>query len=129
MTAEELRIGDWVTDDATHHPVQLRGVNTERVNIVDRDGDVTIKIDELSPIPLTGDILTANGWIWNETTECFEYHDGVYKYLYLAYGKDANVFHAYKITSAHDTYLIHLRYLHELQNLCSALKIEWEVKL
>lgn len=129
MTAEELRIGDWVMDDATHRPVQLNGVNTECVNIVDPDGDVTIKIDALSPIPLTGDILTSNRWIWNETTEHFTYHPGAYKYIYLTYDKDVNVFHVHKITSAHDTYLIHLRHLHELQNLCSALKIDWEVRL
>ena len=116
-------------DDATHQPVQLSGVNTDYAETVRYGVTTPIRCEDTSPIPLTGDILTSNGWIWADLFEHFEYHHGAYKYIYLTYDKDVNVFHAYKITSAHDTYLIHLRYLHELQNLCSALKIEWEVRL
>ena len=82
MNAKELMIGDWVRMKVSHYTKWY----------VNRVSDVTLgSITKYEPIPLTEDILKANGW-WsdpeiddeNEKTMFFIYRD--YAFAYASYG-------------------------------------------
>ena len=60
-----LSVGDWVHHDFYEVDMRVKTIygDTERIIAESNDGyEVTCHIDHFSPIPLTPEILEANGW-------------------------------------------------------------------
>lgn len=61
MKAYELQIGDWVTYDGI--PSQVIMVSAEGVAMIVKEEQIVyLNSERLNPIPLTDEILIANGW-------------------------------------------------------------------
>lgn len=74
MKANELTIGDWVRSpknaDGDFYTAQVseikQGGEHYYCYIPGPDGNDSIRCDDLSPVPLTGEILEKNGWRFND---------------------------------------------------------------
>ena len=77
LKISDLSVGDWIHHDFYEVDMRVRTIygDTERI-IAESDGDegVTCDLDILSPIPITLEILEANGWQRNEEDEYMEYY-------------------------------------------------------
>ncbi len=86
-------------------------------------------IEEIKPIPLTGDILAKNGFVWDGTRSQWELEFDLVELITIDFGQ--------KIDEETDNYLFiwiagivkPIRYIHELQNLFIALGVEKEVRI
>lgn len=95
------------------------------------------KEDELTPIPLTIDILEKNGWVYY--TQCDQgpiYSKDYEKVpIYIGIYKDGDEYtaHAYNGINdygcADDYYLRSVKYVHQLQHLLFGLGINHEIKV
>lgn len=86
-------------------------------------------IDEIKPIPLTGDILAKNDFVWDGTRSQWELEVNLVELMTINFG--------HKIDEETDDYLFvwvadiirPIQFLHELQNLFTALGVEKEIEL
>lgn len=139
INVRDLRIGNWVHDsECTRYPMYVMGIGEDYVclNFDGNEGDVwECKPDELQGIPVTIELLKKIGFKEEKALVLFyRYWDKDYKYKldidegYTNSGRkwsvhidngDCNTIGCGEFT-----------YLHELQNLVSAIaKEELEVKL
>lgn len=61
MKAYELQIGDWVTYDSIPSQVTMASVGGVMMVLVEEQ-TLFVNSERLNPIPLTDEILIANGW-------------------------------------------------------------------
>ena len=75
VQANELRIGNWVKDNANDYFI-IRSVSTDRlhpINVTDKIGyAIDCLLSDLSPIPLTPEILEKCGFKLNSISENWE---------------------------------------------------------
>ena len=76
LKISDLSVGDWVRWTVYNKTYDVRV--TQITDILIRgvhDGiEYGMKITQLSPIPITPEILEANGWERNEEDECMEWY-------------------------------------------------------
>lgn len=125
MNNKDLMIGDWV--NVFGNPKQMEGIREFRNGdeVVYYDGDNGNFIENLTPIPLTSEILEKNGWksYSHEDTPIFGMIQGFEIVLawmdyYWQLCVDGTVYRKIKI-----------RYVHELQHVLSLCEIEKEIIL
>lgn len=107
MKANELMLGDWVTYNGV--PSQVTMTSAEGVVMVLKEGKVVFTNSELlNPIPLTDEILIANGWelIWDFTD-----------YKYYRHRKMKSNVKCKKNPGIYVLRTIHFRCVHEFQHL------------
>lgn len=139
IAVSDLRIGNWVHDsECTRYPMYVVGIGEDYVylNFDGNEGDVwECKPDELQGIPVTIELLEKIGFKEEKALVLFcRYWDKYYKYK-------LDIDEGY--TNSGRKWSVHIdngdcctigtgefTYLHELQNLVSAIaKEELEVKL
>lgn len=112
MKANELMIGDWVSIKG--HPCKVSylapfDIGDTRLSVISNGYDGNTYLDEIEPIPLTTEILEANGWtlLANFGGEDYWSEDGEFR---LPYNKGQ-----YRII-IHGI-VIKITYVHELQRV------------
>lgn len=112
MKANDLRVTNFVTSDRITMPIAMIGIDS--VQLFTPQGNVIqARLELIKPIPLTGE------WVLKYKPQLDKW------YLYLS-GSAAGGFLVYM--KKDDFYLLHLKYVHQLQNLYFALTGE-ELKL
>lgn len=119
MKVKELKIGDYVSykdKPAKIHsldsPCIYVDVGDEIWSALEDDGDI-------SPIPLTEEILKRNGWYSNELT------NPNFVQIYASFSIEENEWYTMSRQDASgDTFLVNIKYVHELQHILWALKID-----
>lgn len=102
-------INDWVHSDILNQPYQIgrpsdfRFMYTRAQDVFDENGEFI----HIHPIPLTPEILEANGFICDEYERMFEYEQR--KYGWFAIRIEG-------VSPHHDTITIMLRHVHEFQH-------------
>lgn len=142
MKPTELKIGDWIfykdeksckdkivkvlTVDSPI-PSCLHG-GKDVLAIADNDSAYThiikqwVKMDKISPIPLTGEFLEKNGWEKKEYPQSVIYSNGEYN-LTRVEKRDPWMFYH------HDDHLTTVRSIHELQHILWALGMDDDLKI
>ena len=128
MKANELMIGDWVrapkNADGDFYAAQvgeiMQGGEHYYCNIPGPDGNDSIRCDDLSPVPLTSEILEKNGWI-----EAVLRHWNIEEDFATEKGEDGNAFWWRCGTAL----VCPLNFVHELQNALRVCGIEKEITI
>ena len=140
MKAEELMIDDWVQ---IRHPKGLPDANGIQISEIDSsgnsicffsdiaEGELTLSLDDIAPIPITPEILEKNGfgYIKHDGEELTHFYPGKPQFcrdMDLHIGTD-NKGHYWLNYRANDIYGI--RSVHELQHAFRLCKIEQEIIL
>lgn len=126
MKAKELIIGDLVLYFGKVFSILKVDPETELSIIEDARHFEKANINDLSPIPLTPNILEKNGWKKSKINDCayFYYKDGVF----LTYtSKDGKFwFDDFDYSSG---ICVELPYIHSLQHLLFGLGINHEMEV
>ena len=123
MDAKELMIGDWVMNTHNRKPEQVCEVRERMVMLAYND---LYDYDEIEPIPLTEEILKANGF-YSERNIGYVYEDGEHEVIVDLWNHD------YRILYNRDVVVnIHCFFdiaVHELQHALRLCGVEKEIKL
>lgn len=121
MKANELMIGDWVmTTSGETCKIIMVGQHSPCYTNCHTDGDGMYWPNDLSPIPLTREILEKNGW-----KEAVLRHWNIEEDFALEKGEDGNMFWFLRGVSL----VCSLNFVHELQHALKLCRIEKEIKL
>lgn len=138
MNARELMIGDWVRIKDLKDPYKrLSSIDEYRGKVDFWDGEelIVTSIDNVSPIPLTGEILEKNGfkirrrYIWERRDNycCVKVHIAPKMEI------EGEIFDEPPILLQVDTAIISLNiiieYVHELQNALRLCGVEKEITI
>lgn len=126
MKAKELIIGDLVLYFGKVFSILKVDPETELSIIEDARHFEEANINDLSPIPLTPNILEKNGWKKSKINDCAYFY---YKYgVFLTYtSKDGKFwFDDFDYSSG---ICVELPYIHSLQHLLFGLGINYEMKI
>lgn len=113
ITAQELRIGNWVKRKSSGNFQQVREIYTNYV-LMDPDPplrslkSMSISLRAIEPIPLTPDILLACGFE-RRGTRFFDKEENLPSYLYCSPNIDNPLYY--------ENCVPEIQYLHQLQNL------------
>ena len=127
MTQKDLQIGDWVYNHRKWECPILsirRDYDSEQyyVMVIARHyGEEEFRVEDLSPIPLTPEILEKNGWEKTPTGYVF-YTDGKKYDNSLWYIFDSNTFVV-------NTAEFQIKFVHQLQHALRLCGIEKEIIL
>ena len=130
MKAKELKIGDWVL--AGGSPIKIDEL-VEGIDALTLYDDETNEIenysyDELSPIPLTEEILEKNGWRENDEIWGIDYAFGHLHIEFFSNGKEIEAM--VSVTDDRDVCCLRqIKYIHELQHILWALGMDDELKI
>ena len=124
MKKSELKLGDWVL--AGGSPIKIDEL-VEGIDALTIYDDETNEIenysyDDLSPIPLTSEILEKNGWKERKHSEYTAYENGWYE-LFRVGQEGSWAFCHY------DDFLASIEYIHQLQHLLWALGMDDDLKI
>ncbi len=123
MRRTELKIGDWLYLNG--EPVRVAEISLATCTVWDRNEDVICVDDygELTPIPLTEEILEENGWVQWEVSELYtEYHNAVEGYVQMRHYPRERSFYLYSFGNAVTGK--QFRYVHEFQHIMWALGMD-----
>ena len=124
MKKSELKLGDWVLAEGS--PIRIdelvEGIDTLSVYDDETNEIKDYSYDELSPIPLTEEILEKNGWREKKSSEHIAYENGWYE-LFRVGQEGAWAFCHY------DDFLTAIKHIHELQHLLWALGMDDDLKI
>ena len=120
LRSTELMIGDWVWNT---HNQQVEQVQEIGSGLVKLDHNDLYEYDEIDTIPLTPEILEANGWMYVDEDRMF-------------YGKKLEGELPWITYASHGGKMVfrlrdfcHLKYVHELQHALRLCGIEKEIKI
>lgn len=135
MNSNDLRIGNWVLTKDSDIPLQVYEIYSTYIAASYKDTlIVTRDYDVLEPLPLTNSILGNNGWtaLLDEDYELQELYlesdDFKIKLIEITRGDE----HLYDVhISDGDEIIVYgvVKYVHELQNLLHALRMNDDIKL
>ncbi len=120
MKATELKLGDWVY---TKNPITCEDMpcKVKWIHPILVDGYKTvIPCEEISPIPLTKEILEKNGWTFYGTQRYWEYQN---KYEFTLVHRNGKGFEIEQVP------YITFQYVHELQHILWALGMKDNMKI
>ena len=130
MKVKELKIGDWVL--AGGSPIKIDEL-VEGIDALTLYDDETNEIenysyDDLSPIPLTSEILEKNGW--KEDDEIWGI-DSTFGHLHIEFFSNGKEIEAMvSVTDDRDVCCLRqIKYIHELQHLLWALGMDDDLKI
>ena len=122
MKLSELKLGDWVY---AKNPITCEDMPCKVESLADCKilaGKIWFKLDELTPIPLTEEILEKNGWKERKHSEYTAYENGWYE-LFRVGQEGSWAFCHY------DDFLASIEYIHQLQHLLWALGMDDDLKV
>jgi hypothetical protein len=122
----DYKIGNWVIIDNQIYQIEswIESVDMYTLNhMIPTEPGTTSKKDAFQPIHVNSDIFKFNGF--TETSDKSFIKMKTDEYM-ITCGKDS----VWKIinSSTNESYVGYVQYLHQLQNICSMLKIEVELK-
>jgi len=106
MKANELMIGDWVSYENIHE--QLIAIDDYYSSVIGTSRFEYCDMDRIKPIPITGEILNANGFELN--TLHYDDHNVIY------YEKSSGVLLIYSLITGKHKIRICVDNVHELQH-------------
>jgi hypothetical protein len=123
MTAKELMIGDWVYNTNNRQNEQVAEIGSGLVMLARND---MYEYNEIEPIPLTDEILKANGF--KREGGASYWHEGGHHACILYWNEDKTEL---VIGSQWDDCMVkmNVRYVHELQHAFRLLGIDKEITL
>ena len=122
MKAKELKLGDCVSYKGK--VAKIHSIDSPCI-YVDVDDEIrgTLEDDgDISPMPLTSEILEKNGWRERKHSEYTAYENGWYE-LFRVGQEGSWAFCHY------DDFLASIEYIHELQHLLWALGMDDDLKI
>ena len=122
MKLSELKLGDWVY---AKNPITCENMPCKVESLAENKvlaEKIWFKIDELTPVPLTEEILEQNGWKERKHSEYTAYENGWYE-LFRVGQEGSWAFCHY------DDFLASIEYIHELQHILWALGIKDDLKV
>ena len=122
MKAKELKLGDCVSYKGK--VAKIHSIDSPCI-YVDVDDEIrgTLEDDgDISPMPLTSEILEKNGWRERKHSEYTAYENGWYE-LFRVEQEGSWAFCHY------DDFLASIEYIHELQHLLWALGMDDDLKI
>lgn len=129
MKATELMIGDW----AEFHQSDGQGFYAQ-VEALNNDGTFSesgfYADNDVSPIPLTAEILEKNGWIWDGMYACFDYN-GNKEFMWYKHEGICRDFYIHKNGEKELIFLTRpgIIFVHQLQHALRMCRIEKEITL
>lgn len=122
----DLMVGDWIHNNYTNENYQLWNAFFSQATNFDKRMDATLEDCNCEPVPLTDEILKANGF----------HREGGVSYWHEG-GRDASIIYWSKekteliIGCSSDDYFVKMpvRYVHELQHAFRLAGIDKEIKL
>lgn len=128
MKREELMIND-IVFDYTNSPVKVCAVGQDIV-VKNSFGVGSLEPNELSPIPLTGEILMKNGFVGVELTDSYELNTDYYEIEVWNYSDGLWVVNVHWIEfSSTPESKATVSYVHQLQHLLRLCGIEKKIEL
>ena len=130
MKKSELKLGDWVLVGGS--PIKIDEL-VERIDELTVYDDETNEIenysyDDLSPIPLTEEILEKNGWKEDDEIWGIDYTFGHLHIEFFSNGKEIEAM--VSVTDDRDVCCLRqIKYIHELQHLLWALEMDDNLKI
>lgn len=129
MKSRELMIGDWVAApyNNVYYPCKVTAVFPTEVHV--KEETMAIKTicdewDEVKPIPLTVEIMKANGYDFIEDYINYIYDNSEGSYLEMTLNDDDEFVWSIN-TNEYD--ITQIKYVHELQHALRLLGIEKEI--
>lgn len=131
MKATELMIGNWVKIKGDYgKPLKITTIDDtyNSINYFDGDaeGELTLQLNEIEPIPLTNEILEKSGFSCKGHDHYhFEWRDHYVLAAYPRFGGSTEIFfQSYKMK-----YRGVIRFVHQLQQALMFCEIEKEIVL
>lgn len=134
MTQKDLQIGDWVYNHRKWECPILsirRDYDSEQyyVMVIARHyGEEEFRVEDLSPIPLTPEILEKNGFVRDEKDEEMYYWNWKISDNCVSYDKETGIVRIFHVFG-HLVFALPLSYVHELQHALRLCGIEKEIIL
>ena len=128
MKIAELKLSDWVYAKnpitCEDMPCKIEKINDDKVLA----GLIWCHFDELSPIPLTEEILEKNGWKEDDELWGIDYTFGQLHIEFFSNGKEIEAM--VSVTDGRDVCCLRqIKHIHELQHLLWALGIKDDLKI
>ena len=130
MKKSELKLGDWVL--AGGSPIKIDEL-VEGIDALTIYDDETNEVkdysyDDLSPIPLTEEILEKNGWKEDDEIWGIDYTFGHLHIEFFSNGKEIEAM--VSVTDDRDVCCLRqIKYIHELQHILWALGMDDDLKI
>ena len=128
MKAKELKIGDLIT--CYGEILKVASCDMFMCSAWDENNDLCdhINYDDLSPIPLTEEILEKNGWKEDDEIWGIDYTFGHLHIEFFSNGKEIEAM--VSVTDDRDVCCLRqIKYIHQLQHLLWALGIDDDLKI
>ena len=128
MKAKELKIGDLIT--CYGEILKVASCDMFMCSAWDENNDLCdhINYDDLSPIPLTEEILEKNGWREDDEIWGIDYTFGHLHIEFFSNGKEIEAM--VSVTDDRDVCCLRqIKYIHQLQHLLWALGIDDDLKI
>ena len=128
MKLSELKLGDWVY---AKNPITCEDMPCKVESLADCKilaGKIWFKLDELTPIPLTEEILEKNGWRENDEIWGIDNAFGQLHIEFFSNGKEIEAM--VSVTDGRDVCCLkQIKHIHELQHILWALGIKDNLKV
>ena len=130
MKKSELKLGDWILAGGSPIKIDELVEGIEALTVYD---DETNEIenyfyDDLSPIPLTEEILEKNGWKEDDEIWGIDYTFGHLHIEFFSNGKEIEAM--VSVTDDRDVCCLRqIKYIHELQHLLWALGMDDDLNI
>ena len=130
MKKSELKLGDWVLVGGSPIKIDELVDGIDALTIYDDETNEieNYSYDDLSPIPLTSEILEKNGWKEDDEIWGIDYTFGHLHIEFFSNGKEIEAM--VSVTDDRDVCCLRqIKYIHELQHLLWALGMDDNLKI
>ena len=130
MKKSELKLGDWVLAGGSPIKIDELVEGIEALTVYDDETNEieNYSYDDLSPIPLTSEILEKNGWKEDDEIWGIDYTFGHLHIEFFSNGKEIEAM--VSVTDDRDVCCLRqIKYIHELQHLLWALGMDDDLKI
>ena len=128
MKAKELKIGDLIT--CYGEILKVASCDMFMCSAWDENNDLCdhINYDDLSPIPLTSEILEKNGWKEDDEIWGIDYTFGHLHIEFFSNGKEIEAM--VSVTDDRDVCCLRqIKYIHQLQHILWAMGMDDDLKI
>ena len=130
MNARELMIGDWVRIKDLKDPIKRLVCVDEylgKVDFLDGEELIVTSINNVLPIPLTGEILEKNGFKKDERNENYYKWNWYILEDNASYDMETGIVRIFKASDL--TFCHPIGYVHELQNALRLCEVDKEITI
>ena len=133
MNIQELNIGNWILWDNSwnNEPCKVVRIDPPLLKLVDRNNNSisSVRINNVKPIKITSQILIKNGF--NKVFSDSDLYEYTRENIKITCNKldDSNRYRVTIYTKYERLCWVKMQYIHQLQNACSLVNKELEIKL